>query len=254
MTFLVDDRHASPITRWMQELDPAPPLPLVAALLTLRQLEDETVISHYRLLAEGGRPPAKEQARERQMHHLYDTLRTEVSGLIRAAATDGLTGLLNHDASMALLDGEFARARRYGTELSVTMLDLDRFGQLNLDIGHLQTNGVLATVCGVLRDGARAADALGRWGGDELLIVSPETGSEATLDQVTRLSHVVAAHQFPHGRVTLSGGVASLRPSDAGPRALLERANRALRRAKSEGRDRLLTWSPAMGEADIDDL
>ncbi|WP_211368368.1 GGDEF domain-containing response regulator [Pseudoxanthomonas gei] len=155
------------------------------------------------------------------------------------SVTDKLTGLYNRRKLDELLEEEIVRAQRYQAELSVIMLDIDRFKRVNDTYGHGAGDEVLIEVAGLLRRHTRDADVLGRLGGEEFLLVCPHSSAAAALGIAVKLRDAMAAHPFPIvGQVTSSFGIASCRPDDTAA-ALLARADAALYRAKGAGRNRV---------------
>lgn len=160
------------------------------------------------------------------------------------ATRDALTGLLNRREIMRRLLLEAERAGRQGTGLSVLLIDLDHFKQVNDTYGHPAGDAVLRASASRMQSALRAYDLLGRYGGEEFLAVLPECSladAEATGDRLR-----VALSQTPvvcaagtSIMVTCSIGLAAMASDD--PRALINRADRALYRAKREGRDQVVT-------------
>lgn len=169
--------------------------------------------------------------------------------LFQDATYEELTGLLRREAVLRQLEAESARAVRKGTPLSVFMIDLDHFKAVNDAHGHLFGDRILARVAEAMRDRIRAVDALGRYGGEEFLLVLPETDLEGGLKLGEALREAVRELSFepPDAsgtvQVTVSIGVASAGPGqqDALRLAadLLGRADAAVYRAKTGGRDRI---------------
>ncbi len=160
------------------------------------------------------------------------------------ADTDALTGAASRRAFFERAADEFQRARRYGQTLSVAMLDIDDFKAVNDRHGHAAGDAVLARVAAVcLADLRQGADLCGRLGGEEFGILLPETGLEGAQLGAERLCTAVRGLCFAAaGRaftVSVSIGVATLHPDDAEFGTLLSRADAALYRAKSAGRDRV---------------
>lgn len=164
--------------------------------------------------------------------------------LRRLGSHDALTGALNHGAVLEWLRTLLARQEREGAPLAVAMVDLDGFKSVNDTLGHLVGDRVLKTVARLLRARLRRSDVVGRYGGDEFLVVMPGAGAAqaaAVLAEVRRdLGFLLEELGEGVGTmVALSVGVAdSSRFGDLGP--LLEAADRALYRAKAEGGDRLI--------------
>ncbi len=159
-----------------------------------------------------------------------------------AASTDGLTGLWNHRKMQQILRTELARASRYNRALSVLMMDVDSFKTFNDTYGHPAGDQLLCRVADVLQGSIRNIDYVGRYGGEEFMVVLPETSKDAAYQLAERIRSAVEqqAHVFVKGeRVqrTVSVGVASC-PEDAlAPSELVQRADEALYRAKSNGKN-----------------
>jgi len=155
------------------------------------------------------------------------------------AHTDALTGLANRRAAQEVLGREVARADRYDRDVAVLMLDLDRFKVLNDTYGHPVGDRVLVALAERLRAHVRASDLVARWGGEEFVVVAPETATSQARKLAEHLRAQVAKDAFLDGhRVTVSVGVASFRPGDD-IEALVSRADAALYRAKEAGRNRV---------------
>lgn len=128
------------------------------------------------------------------------------------AITDGLTGISNHLHIVTRLESEIARSRRYGSHLSVILFDIDNFKEINDRFGHLAGDQVLINVAQLLKNGVRNIDAVGRYGGEEFLVVLPETDGEAALMMAERARSRIQEEDFLYEdqiiKLTLSGGVA----------------------------------------------
>ncbi|MEX1179063.1 MAG: GGDEF domain-containing protein [Nitriliruptor sp.] len=168
--------------------------------------------------------------------------RTRARTLDELAHTDALTGARNRRGVEQQLAEEIDRVARYGGHLSVALLDLDRFKQCNDQHGHAAGDRALVSVVAALAADLRGSDVLGRWGGDELLIVAPETPAEEAARVAQRWRAAVAELELEAGPhpVTTSVGVATLHPGDDLD-SLLLRADRALYAAKSGGGDRVVS-------------
>jgi diguanylate cyclase (GGDEF)-like protein len=160
---------------------------------------------------------------------------------------DGLTRLLNRRTIHQRLSEELERARRYGMPLAIALCDLDHFKAINDTYGHLAGDAVLVHVAEVLREEARAADVIGRYGGEEFLVLLPNTDAESAARAAQRLRDALVRHPAPMSgdsqlEVTGSLGVAALSelPPEAGPDALLALADRRLYEAKAAGRNRVV--------------
>jgi two-component system, cell cycle response regulator len=164
---------------------------------------------------------------------------------------DGLTRLLNRRTIHQRLSEELERARRYGLPLSIALCDLDHFKAINDTYGHLAGDSVLVHVAEVLRQHARTADVIGRYGGEEFLVLLPNTDSESALRAAARLREALVLHPAAMGEgaqleVTGSLGVAAASelPPEAGPDALLALADKRLYEAKAAGRNRVAPDAP----------
>ncbi len=173
--------------------------------------------------------------------------------LFQDATYEELTGLLRREVALRQLDTEAARAVRKNTSLSVCMIDLDHFKAVNDAHGHLFGDRILARVAGVMRERVRAVDALGRYGGEEFLLVLPETDGEGARKLAEELRRAVAdlAFDVPDESgtlgVTISIGTATGTPGDDDANEfaarLLRGADNAVFRAKSGGRNRIVDGS-----------
>ena len=161
------------------------------------------------------------------------------------ANVDALTGCLNRRAFMERLERELDRVRRYGVFLSVLMIDIDRFKDINDTHGHLVGDSVLRQLGDLLRAEVRSVDLAARYGGEEFVIVLPDTEDEGALYFAERLRKRVEEQNFSETgdplRVTVSIGVAaaSVEGEITEPELLIARADEALYRAKNEGRNRV---------------
>jgi diguanylate cyclase (GGDEF)-like protein len=157
------------------------------------------------------------------------------------AATDRLTGLPNQRAVQDTLKRMVAQASRTITPLSAVLIDLDHFKQINDLHGHDRGDEVLAAVGVVMRNAVRESDFIGRYGGEEFLLLLPDTDTDGALQVAEAVRVAISAIQIPHidQRITASAGIATL-PRDAGDSVTLFRAaDRALYAAKNDGRDRI---------------
>jgi diguanylate cyclase (GGDEF)-like protein len=158
------------------------------------------------------------------------------------ASTDALTEALNRYGFAEIAQGELLRARRYHRSLSMIFLDFDHFKEINDLHGHAIGDRVLQEATRLVRDNLRLADVLVRWGGEEFVILAPETSSgEATLlaEKLRGLFREFRAEGLP--RFTASFGVATYAPDDDLD-SLFARADRALYAAKQGGRDRVVEY------------
>ncbi|MCX7960534.1 MAG: diguanylate cyclase [Burkholderiales bacterium] len=164
--------------------------------------------------------------------------------LHQAALTDPLTGIPNRRYALARLEQECAAARRRGAPLACLAVDLDHFKRVNDEHGHEAGDAALVEVARALRAAARLQDSVCRLGGEEFVVLLPDTGAREARLVAERLRSAVAAlaHRTPEGvalALTVSIGVAAEEPCRAAPAELLRRADAALRAAKREGRNRI---------------
>jgi len=157
--------------------------------------------------------------------------------------TDEVTGLNNRRAFTELCDRALEQARRYLRPLSLVMLDIDHFKEVNDTYGHAAGDRVLQALAGAIRGAARDADIAGRLGGEEFAVMLPETGGAEATMLAERLRTVVTGLRVLHDGVTItftcSLGVATRNDDVAALDTLLSRADQALYRAKRQGRDRI---------------
>jgi diguanylate cyclase (GGDEF)-like protein len=176
----------------------------------------------------------------------YDSARQRDT-LREQAATDGLTGLLNHRGSQERLRLEVERATGAGSALSVVVLDLDHFKLINDSYGHAEGDRVLAAAAAKLRASVREADAVGRLGGEEFMLVLPGV-SAVTATEAADRARVALGEVRVHGRpLQCSAGVATCPDDASDAAALLERADAALYAAKHAGRRQTRRYAPSLG-------
>jgi diguanylate cyclase (GGDEF)-like protein len=176
-----------------------------------------------------------------RLHELTEKLR-------EASNRDGLTKLFNRRYIEETLDNEFNRARRYQGKLSVILTDIDFFKKVNDTYGHLAGDDVLRAVSQRLSAGLRGTDVLGRYGGEEFLIILPETNIEGAQILADRLRHDMAATPIKvEGEslpISISLGVTQLRPQTAGYAQLIAEADIGLYQSKEKGRNRVTLYDP----------
>jgi diguanylate cyclase (GGDEF)-like protein len=159
--------------------------------------------------------------------------------ITRMSITDWLTQLPNRARLDQALEENIALATRYGNPFSVILLDVDHFKRINDLHGHLVGDKVLSGLGQVLASQTRSTDIAGRWGGEEFLIVAPQTSLPEAATLAEKLRSIVAGTDFPGaGRATISLGVAAYSPG-GGLNELLAGADAALYLAKGEGRNRV---------------
>ena len=164
--------------------------------------------------------------------------------------TDALTGLSNRRHFQDMLNREFILTQRYATSLSLIMIDIDHFKKYNDTHGHLQGDIVLKKVATCLLHNTRGIDMTCRFGGEEFVVLLPKTATEGAMIAAEKLRSVIEKEIFtgekesqPKGTLTLSLGVASYPTDSSDMQNLLELADRALYKAKEQGRNQVVTYS-----------
>jgi diguanylate cyclase (GGDEF)-like protein len=161
----------------------------------------------------------------------------------QSGALDHLTGCYTRTHGLEMLDRELKRARRSTQPLSVLMIDVDSFKAINDRAGHLTGDAVLARVGAQMQEMLRSTDVRVRYGGDEFLVILPETPALGAAQVAEFLRRKIAEANEDTG-ITLSLGVAAALPAEMDPRALIGRADEALYRAKRGGRNRYCLATP----------
>jgi len=165
------------------------------------------------------------------------------------AIRDGLTGLFNHRYAKERLVEEFDRAIRFGRDLTVLFMDLDHFKFFNDTHGHQAGDEILQILAGLMMKSVRESDTLARWGGEEFVVIAPETSKEQGCILAEKIRIAVADHEFPNasqqplGFVSLSVGISSRSDSTENAEKLLRFADDAVYAAKDSGRNRTVYCS-----------
>jgi diguanylate cyclase (GGDEF)-like protein len=174
-----------------------------------------------------------------------DQLREVSSRLDFMSRTDPLTGLSNRRDMMERLNREASRFERYGTAFSIILFDIDDFKRVNDQYGHDAGDMVLRGVSAAFGKELRRTDSCSRWGGEEFLVLCPEVGAEGAKFVGEKCRNAIAASMVEakkgEVRVTISGGVASMR-ADLDIDRLIRHADEALYRAKASGKNTLVSW------------
>jgi diguanylate cyclase (GGDEF)-like protein len=191
------------------------------------------------------------QLRRRQVEQRAD-LQNTLTRLSELSIRDPLTGLYNRRHLLTILEEEAKRLRRSGHVFSVAMVDLDLFKGINDNFGHLVGDAVLREFSMVASDVLRTTDAIGRWGGEEFVLMLYHTDAEPAMLAMERLRQAVARHDWgalaPKLHVSFSAGVC-LHEAGTEISHTLEQADRALYAAKAAGRNRTLSSETLLGAA-----
>ncbi len=170
---------------------------------------------------------------------ITDRVETE-NELKRLASTDMLTGLINRMHFEKVLNHEHERVQRYGHPAALIMIDIDHFKSINDDYGHPVGDEVLTRFARLVSDHVRATDSVARWGGEEFMLITPETDEAAAMALAEKLRLLIREANFPEvGHVTASIGVAPLSP-DVPTEQSVHRVDQRLYEAKRQGRDRVV--------------
>ena len=172
---------------------------------------------------------------------------TAIAEMARMSTRDGLTGLYNHRHMIKILDNEFYRAKRYGTDLSCLLLDLDFFKDVNDTFGHQFGDFVLKEFSRRIERTSRDSDYCFRYGGEEFLMLLPHIDIEGALQKAESIRTEIDTQPYDDGTdkttVTVSIGVASFKECiPAKPEDLLGFADKAAYQAKTEGRNRIVAY------------
>ena len=186
---------------------------------------------------------ARQLAAQSELIDVQRELQIAHDELSALATTDALTGLPNHRALVAELDRETERSRRSGRHCAIAFIDIDHFKALNDTLGHAVGDAALRECAQIMRSVLRGIDTAGRWGGEEFVVLLPETDSAGALEAAQRIRTSIARHRFGSAlgaHLTCSIGVAIL-PDDGTTRdTLVRKADRAMYAAKQLGRNQVV--------------
>ncbi|TVR74217.1 MAG: GGDEF domain-containing protein [Sphaerobacteraceae bacterium] len=178
--------------------------------------------------------------------------------LAESAIRDGLTNIYTHRALHDLLHVEVHRARRAGSPLAILFMDIDHFKNFNDTYGHRIGDRVLQRVSETLVDEVRAGDFVGRYGGEEFMVIAPNIDYEDTVSLAHRLRSAIENNTVMKGDselpITVSVGVACFPTDAATPLDLIDRADKAMYRAKQSGRNSVVVSAEPKHERAIIDL
>ncbi len=197
--------------------------------------------AELRLFANAGFDALAFDALVAQAEAALANARVHAAALLRAER-DALTGLANHGRIWESLEREATRAQRYGRALGFVLFDIDRFKSWNDRFGHLAGDEALVRIAALVRERSRASDTAGRYGGDELALVLPETtheGAVAVAEKIRAAAEALARGEAGAG-LTLSAGVASAPADGKTAGDLMRVADARLYRAKAANGNRVI--------------
>lgn len=158
----------------------------------------------------------------------------------KLSITDALTGIYNRLKLDSVLSYELSQSKRYKSDLSVIILDIDNFKSVNDNYGHQTGDSVLKEVSNIVKENSRTSDTIGRWGGEEFLIILPKTSLKEACKVAEKLRNIIELYDFTTvGYKTCSFGVSSVEEETQSEQKLIEKADKALYRAKEKGKNRV---------------
>lgn len=206
-----------------------------AITLALRSYADIYAVDSFRALLE-----EEVQARTAELQEKNRELERMNKELELLATHDVLTGACNRLKFNRALEAEIVRCKRYDRSLSLVMVDVDHFKRVNDRFGHAAGDAVLCTIVALIARQIRASDVFARWGGEEFMIMLPETELEETRMAAEKLRDLIERHDFNDiGQMTCSFGVTRWVPDDCFS-SICQRVDDALYAAKSAGRNKVV--------------
>jgi diguanylate cyclase len=204
-------------------------------------LKETRIVQNEALKARDKMMLAKQEVQDAEAR--IHTLEAKLQHLSELVREDQLTGSLNRRGLDDVFERETARSDRRGTPLCIAVLDLDDFKKLNDTYGHIAGDAALKHLVKIVKDTLRSMDVIARFGGEEFLILMPETTVEAAASTMTRLQRELTKHFFLHDNekvlITFSAGVALRRPNEQ-QTELVKRADKAMYTAKQTGKNRVV--------------
>ncbi len=180
---------------------------------------------------------------------IHEEVQKEKDRLKKIAITDHLTNIYNHNYFYKRLAEEFSRASRYDSPLSLIMMDIDDFKQINDLYGHRVGDVVLQQIAGLLKDSVRKADIVARYGGEEFAAILPSTSIEGAIEEAERIRERLERHSFdeiPQKKITISIGIAAYdKKTVMNLGQFVNMADRALYEAKKCGKNCVRVSPPA---------
>jgi diguanylate cyclase (GGDEF)-like protein len=184
-------------------------------------------------------------------------IRHALNKIKEVSDTDELTGLYNMRAFGALLQRSLRQAARHSQPLSLAMIDSDNLKAINDSYGHDAGNKLLVQMVNRIRDGVRSSDTIARYGGDEFLVLLPQTGPTGALEVAERVRRTIEDARIDIGghiaRTTVSIGVVTYPADGADLATIMDKVDRALYKAKQAGKNRVVAHSDAQAMLPFDD-
>ncbi len=172
--------------------------------------------------------------------NIIKNLENEVEKKTKLSETDTMLGIYNRMKLMDVLSEEIERSNRYKNHLSLVVFDIDNFKEINDSFGHQIGDNVLKRVVSIVNNNIRKTDTLARYGGDEFIIVSPETSLEDVKKLANRIKNAVNNYESQQGiELSCSFGIAQFKNKKENIDSFIKRADDALYRAKNQGRNRV---------------
>ncbi|WP_323590243.1 sensor domain-containing diguanylate cyclase [Aliarcobacter butzleri] len=181
---------------------------------------------------------------EEKVKQRTEELLVKNAELLRLSITDNLTKLYNRVKLDKSLQEEMNRSLRYNTNFSIILLDIDYFKKVNDNFGHQVGDEVLIESAQILSKNIRNVDILGRWGGEEFLVICPETKIEDAIKVASHINEAIKLHKFSTypNTITMSLGVATFSKHIKNVDDIILNADKALYQAKEEGRDKVIAF------------
>jgi two-component system cell cycle response regulator len=257
LDMVLPDLSGNEVCRWLKLNEDTKGIPII--ILSVKSSTEEKVIG----LEAGAEDYLPKPYSEVELNaRIYACLRTKAlqdelreknrqleEVLLRVeqlAITDPLTELFNRRRFESALENEFKRTMRYGSPNSCLMIDIDFFKKVNDEYGHHTGDVVLKETAQVIKSCIREIDVIARWGGEEFIVLLPETKKDEALGVATRIRETIAGHSFSQieRQITVSIGLAGVPdPSIDTAEKLIHASDFAMYEAKSKGRNRIEIYS-----------
>lgn len=185
----------------------------------------------------------------REVENMFGSINESISMLYDKATMDEKTGVYNNKFFQTIFHMEIEKAKRHYQELCLFLLDIDHFKKINDTYGHIKADDLLERLGKILRESTRDSDIVARFGGEEFVILLPETGIEEAKEVTSRIRKAIKKDVLlKKHKLTVSGGLTEFRSKD-NEKKMLKRADKALYDAKEGGRDRFVYLKSKKGES-----